>query len=84
MKIIRSWSPGRRFDISDYLDGAWDEGNNCNSYADPSIEQKVADRIREVNPGFKCPMSTGDCIQAREKYENYAKYVLHPSCLAAR
>lgn len=80
-KIIRAWEPNVKFDLSDYIDGAWDEGNNCNSYADPVIEAKVVSRIEKVDPDFTCPLNARHCINARNKYRNYAKYLLHPYCL---
>jgi hypothetical protein len=83
-KLIRAWESASRFDLADYLDGAWDEGNNCNSYADPVIEEKVTARIKQVDPDFVCPLSPGDCVDARDKYGDYAKYVLHPACLTAQ
>lgn len=82
-KIIRAWEQNAKFDLSDFIDGAWDEGNNCNSYADPVIESKVMQRIERADPGFSCPRKPGHCIDAREKYGGYAKYVLHPFCLTA-
>lgn len=82
-KIVRAWEPAARFDVSAYIDGAWDEGNNCNSYADPIIEHKVTERIYEVAPDFSCPFSTRACSDARDKYGYYAKYLLHPFCLTA-
>ena len=82
-KIVKAWEYNTRFDLSDYIDGAWDEGNNCNSYADPMIEEKVTTRISNIDPDFDCPFSAGDCSDARDKYGNYAKHVLHPYCLIA-
>ncbi|MEE4279689.1 MAG: hypothetical protein V2I82_14580 [Halieaceae bacterium] len=81
-KIVKSWVLRREFNISDYIDGAWDEGNNCNSYADPMIEQKVADRIGAVSPSYRCPVQPTQCLSAREKYGGFARHLLHPSCLA--
>jgi hypothetical protein len=57
--IVRAWEYNARFDLADYIDGAWDEGNNCNSYADPIIEEKVTARIKQVDPDFVCPNSAG-------------------------
>jgi hypothetical protein len=82
-KLVRAWEYNAPFDISDYIDGAWDEGNNCNSYADPVIEAKVMARIRQVDPQFSCPLSPGVCRDAAKKYGDYAKYILHPLCLTA-
>jgi hypothetical protein len=82
-KIIRAWEYNTRFDLSDYIDGAWDEGNNCNSYADPIIEEKVTARIKNVDPDFACPLVAEHCVDARDKYGYYAKFVLHPYCLIA-
>ena len=81
--LVRAWEQNARFDLSDYIDGAWDEGNNCSSYADPFIESKVMARIREVDPEFSCPHRPDTCVAARERYGAYARYVLHPSCLTA-
>lgn len=82
-KLVRAWEYDAAFDLSDYIDGAWDEGNNCNSYETPLIEQKVMARIKNVEPDFQCPFIPGSCVQAREKYGYFAKYLLHPSCLFA-
>lgn len=83
MKIVKAWERNRKFDLSVYLDGVWDEGNNCNSYADPLIEEKVSLRIGEVDSQFNCPFIPQTCLEAREKYGNYAKQILHPYCLVA-
>ena len=83
-KIVKAWEYNTRFDISDYIDGAWDEGNNCNSYADPMIEEKVTTRINNVDPDFSCPYCAEHCSDARDKYGYYAKHVLHPYCLIAQ
>jgi hypothetical protein len=77
------WEYHTRFDLSDYIDGAWDEGNNCNGYADPIIEEKVTARIKNVDPDFVCPLVAEYCEDAQDKYGYYAKYVLHPYCLIA-
>lgn len=82
-KIVKAWELNGRFDLSEYIDGMWDEGNNCNSYADPVIEAKVAARITRVDPDFSCPVHPGFCSKARKLYGSYAKYLLHPSCLTA-
>ncbi len=80
-KTIKAWEFNSRFNLSDYIDGAWDEANNCNSYAAPIIEEKVALRIKNVDPAFSCPYTTEHCLKAKEKYGDYAKHVLHPYCL---
>ena len=82
-KIVKAWEYNTRFDLSEYVDGAWDEGNNCNSYEDPVIEEKVTLRINNVNSDFTCPFITEECLAAQEKYGYYAKHVLHPYCLTA-
>jgi hypothetical protein len=83
-KLVKAWEYNSRFDFSEYIDGAWDEGNNCNSYADPIIEAKVMARIHNVDPGFACPVNPGACSEAREKYGEFARQVLHPFCLIAQ
>ncbi|SHO48985.1 hypothetical protein [Desulfopila aestuarii] len=80
-KIVRAWESDKPFDLSGYLDGMWDEGNNCNSYADTTIEAKVTSRIRDVDPQYSCPAAPQYCEEARKRYGSYAKYLIHPSCL---
>lgn len=82
-KIVRAWEYNTQFDLSDYIDGAWDEGNNCNSFDTPTIEEKVTIRIKDADPDFHCPLVPEYCAAARQKYGQYAKYVLHPYCLVA-
>ena len=80
-KIVKAWESNSLFDLSDYIDGTWDEGNNCNSYEDPVIENKVMLRIKNVNPDFVCPYIAEYCLESQQKYGYYAKYILHPYCL---
>ena len=81
--LVYSWHIKKKFDLRDYLDGMWDEGNNCVSFKDTDIEEKVFARIKERAPGFSCPAVKAECIAAKVKYDLYAKELLHPSCLAA-
>ena len=80
-KLVKAWQLNTEFDLSDYIDGTWDEGNNCNSYADPIIEEKVMSRIRHVDPDFSCPYRAKYCIEAQSRYGEFAKHLLHPYCL---
>ena len=82
-EIVKAWEINAQFDIADYIDGSWDEGNNCNSYADPVIEDKVGKRIRDVDEGFACPYHREVCSEARSKYKEFSKTLLHPYCLRA-
>jgi len=80
-KLVKAWEYNNRFDLSEYVDGAWDEGNNCNSYQDPVIEEKVTLRMKNVSSDFTCPLIDEYCLAAQKKYGDYAKHVLHPYCL---
>lgn len=82
-KWVRAWEINSQFDISNYADGTWDEGNNCNNYKAPAIEEKVAARIKEVSADFACPLLPEYCVESQDKYGAYAKHVLHPRCLTA-
>lgn len=82
-KIVREWIVDSRFYISEYIDGAWDEGINCNDYKTDLIAEKVQKRIEEVSPGFRCPIELQECIQAAKRYGKYSLRLLHPSCLNA-
>ncbi|MFV0439533.1 MAG: hypothetical protein ACK5PS_19325 [Desulfopila sp.] len=83
-KIVKKWQMHGRFDFSEYIDGMWDEGNNCNSYADPIVEKKVTARILQVDPDFSCPTNPGSCEQAHTRYGSFGKYLIHPWCLTVK
>jgi len=82
-RIVKAWEENTRFDLLEYVDGAWDEGNNGNNYEDPVIEEKVSSRINNVDSDFTYPVLAEECLTAQVKYGYYAKHVLHPSCLTA-
>ncbi len=82
-RVVRAWATNRRFDIGDYIDAAWNEGNNCNGYADPLIEEKVKRRVTEIDADFHCPVDAAACVKAKQSYGVYAPALLHPQCLIA-
>ena len=81
--MVRAWELDTSFDLAEYVDGVWDEGNNCVSYGDPEIEAKVRARVAEIDPQFRCPLLPQQCVSARSRYGRYAKLLLHPACLVA-
>jgi hypothetical protein len=83
-EMIWAWEVNTAFDIADYVDGGWDEANNCNSYADPLIEEKVVKRMLDIDPSFTCPYQQQACSAVRERYDEYSRYLLHPKCLNAQ
>ncbi len=83
-ELVKAWEFNAEFDIADYVDGSWDEGNNCNSYADPIIEEKVAKRIHDLDPDFSCPYRKESCSDAGERYGEFSRYLLHPLCLSTK
>lgn len=80
-KIVRRWQVDSRFTIADYIDGAWDEGINCNSYKSQVIAEKVGKREQEALPGFRCPAEPKECKKAQDRYGQYSRKILHPACL---
>jgi hypothetical protein len=81
--LVRAWRYHGNFNIADYVDGAWDEGNNCNSYRTPIIQDKILARIRRIRRDYACPLQPQACVEARGKYGIYARQVLHLQCLSA-
>lgn len=79
-KLVRAWEVQNEFDITDYVNPAWDEGINCNLYANAAIEEKVMTRIHETNPDFSCPTSIRACRWATVRYGEFSNNVLHPAC----
>ncbi|MBV1788096.1 hypothetical protein KQ940_08510 [Marinobacterium sp. D7] len=78
--LVYHWRYRGGFDISDFIDGAWDEANNCNSYRTPEIREKVVERIVQIRPDYACPLEPSACIEARQKYGRYTSQVLHQDC----
>ncbi len=82
-RVVRAWATNRRFDFGNYIDAAWNEGINCNGYADPLIEEKVKQRVTEIDADFHCPVDAAACVKAKRRYGVYAPALLHPQCLIA-
>lgn len=80
-KWVHAWKVKKQFDLNDFINGAWDEGNNCNSYKNPKIEEKVMSRVKSIDSSFNCPVSPEECRMAVGRYGDYAKLILHPTCL---
>lgn len=78
------WVQQRDFDFAEYLDGTWDEGNNCNYYRTKGIRNRIADRIQELEDStglpFTCPIKKNECREGMKKYKNFSKFLLHPKC----
>lgn len=81
--LIYGWTTKKKFDLMEYLDGTWDERNNCVGYKNKEIEDKVTSRIRAVAPHFSCPVSKEECKVAKTRYGSRAEKLLHPACLIA-
>ena len=81
LKRIREWRLSTPFDMAIFIDGGWDETNNCNRYATEEIAEKVAGRIEEVWPGYTCPADPKSCVEARSGYGELAQDLLNPRCL---
>ncbi len=80
-KPVRKWQIDSLFNISDYIDGSWDEGINCNRYKTSVIAQKVQKRITEIAPDFHCPVEMDQCSEAQHRYGVFSLKLLHPACL---
>lgn len=82
-RLVRAWELSDPLELADYVDGLWDEANNCNRYATPEIAEKVRQRIREVSPAGQCPLQPEVCQDGRRRYGDLAPALLHPACLGA-
>jgi hypothetical protein len=80
------WSQRRPFAWGERIDASWDEGVNCNLYAE-RFEEKLASS--QINPGSEtvdfrgCPVSTSACKGRAEVYGMLAPRVLSSECLGA-
>lgn len=78
------WWRVASFDIRNYLNAAWDEGINCNTYKTEAMEEKVIARIAELeaNSGrsLQCPIAPEQCSVMIERYGNVAPYLITPKC----
>ena len=80
IKIVKVWEYNNNFDLADFVDGVWSEGNNGSSYKNSVIAEKVTSQIRNTNFDFAYSFSNKCCSDARKKYGYYAKHILHPYC----
>lgn len=78
------WTQQRTFDWADYVNAAWDEGQNCNEYRNESMKARVEKRIRELGEkrGVRmiCPIEPERCEEMINRYGPYAKRIITPIC----
>lgn len=91
------WSQTRNFNWSDYANDAWDEAINCTEY-DKATKKLLKGHLEKLteshknrkikNIRFTCPMSSGECMRLRRKYDISVQngdpvkdLILSPSCI---
>ena len=81
------WKLKRSFRVEPYLNGVWDEAENCCRYRNPEIAALIRRRVEEeelaASESHTCPLDPDVCARARERYAAGAERLLHPRCLAA-
>ncbi|CAH0992380.1 hypothetical protein SIN8267_02499 [Sinobacterium norvegicum] len=79
----QQWLINRPLDIADYIDGAWDEANNCLDFASDAIADGVQhniDALQLTREQSTCPIKPQRCQLAVKKYGDYSAMLLHPRC----
>ncbi len=83
----RRWRVARGVDLGDYVTPVWDEAVNCCSYRNDEIEALVHGRVDELSASMgrdlSCPIDAAACVDARERYGQWAPRLLHRACLEA-
>lgn len=82
-KLVYAWELKHTFEIRDYVDSAWDEGQNCSRFVNSTLTASVRQRIDEQMPGHQCPLTPKACNQAAIRYGPWRSELLHPACLDA-
>jgi hypothetical protein len=81
------WVLQSEFDLDDFVDGAWDEGNNCTQMSTEEnqalFDEQVARLQRRYLHRYTCPVVPPRCEVARVRYGEYAQRLLHPLCYSA-
>lgn len=79
-----TWRQVSKFDWSDYINAAWDEGQNCNAFRNESLRERVENRIheleRERGDNLMCPIDPYYCEEMIERYGPYSSYIITPLC----
>jgi hypothetical protein len=79
------WRIVRAFDWRDYVDLAWDDGNNCFDARTPQMARTIQARLQALSRArgepVRCPLQADACAQMRSLYGTVAEHVIHPSCL---
>jgi len=79
------WRKNRSFTLSSFLNGLWDEANNCSKYRNERIARLVEDQVTKqeemTHEDLSCPLNPRECKKGLKLYEEFAPRLLHPSCL---
>lgn len=79
------WQLKREVRLDKYINPAWDEAVNCQTYRNPEIAILVNRRILQQslqNGGDQvCPIKPKACYEAASHYGEYRYDVIHPRCL---
>lgn len=78
---VYAWELKQDFDIRDYVDGAWDEGQNCSRYANTALADSVQRQLSALQRGLQCPLKPGQCQEVGARYGPWRSDLLHPRCL---
>lgn len=80
-----AWQLKREVHLEKYVNPAWDEAVNCQTYRNPEIAILVNRRIlqQKLQGGGDqiCPIKPKACDEAASHYGEYRYDVIHPRCL---
>ena len=78
------WKKNRNFTWKAYVDSSWDEGINCNSFRNSSLEHAFVSRVMEIeleqDKNLQCPTSSKECEKLLVKYGNLSNHLISPTC----
>lgn len=82
------WHIKRLFDLTDYLNEAWDEGMNCSEFRSEDMKVVVDTQIKhlELKKGkrYSCPVFPDRVPKMVERYGAHARKILHPKIFVGK
>ena len=79
-----TWEMIRKFKWENYINNAWDEGINCNTFKNSKLENIFHNKIKDLeqsnNMNLTCPIDYSKCLEVSQYYKDVSPSLISSKC----